>query len=164
MCLPGAAGVAAAGLSCSTRRDRVGPHVQYVTDKDLAMAHFKKAFPSKFLQVSDLDPDIHATITSVGAENVGGENSDLKLVVRFEEPGVKALVCNLTRAEAIAEIAGSEDTDHWPGTRIRLVRGMTRYQGKKVGCIVVQAPSKAKKAPTNLGDAFESPADDVMGF
>src|SRR5437870_11762780 len=83
MCLPGAAGVAAAGLSCSTRRDRVGPHVQYVTDKDLAMAHFKKAFPSKFLQVSDLDPDIHATITSVGAENVGGENSDLKLVVRF---------------------------------------------------------------------------------
>src|SRR5262245_20570239 len=105
------------------------------------MAHWKKAFPSRYLQVADLeDGPITAIIKTVDAENVGGENSDLKLVVKFHEPGVKSLVCNLTRAEAIAEIAGSEDTEEWPGTKIQLVRGTTRYQGKKVGCIVVQRP------------------------
>jgi hypothetical protein len=105
------------------------------------MAHWKKAFPSKFLQVSDLDGGpITATIARAGLETVGGEDGESKLVVRFSEPDVKALVCNLTRAEAIAELAGDEDWDRWPGTIVQLVRGTTRYQGRKVGCIVVQAP------------------------
>ena len=97
------------------------------------MAHWKKAFPAKYLQVSDLDLPITATIQVVSTENVGGDDGDLKLVIRFSEPGVKALVCNLTRAEAIAELAGSDDTDVWPGTRLTLVKGMTRYQGKRSG-------------------------------
>jgi len=96
------------------------------------------------MQVSDLDDaPITATIAKVSAENVGsGENEELKLVVHFEEAGIKALVCNLTRAEAIEELAGDPDTETWPGTVVQLVRGTTRYQGKKVGCIVVQAPAE----------------------
>jgi hypothetical protein len=47
---------------------------------------------------------------------------------------------HLTRAEAIAEIAGSEDTDAWTDVQIQLVKGVTKFQGKKTGCIVVQAP------------------------
>src|SRR5262245_44074660 len=120
------------------------------------MAHWKKAFPSRYLQVTDLDSGpLTLTIASVGAENVGaGENSELKLTVKFQEPGTKGLVCNLTRAEAIAELAGSDDTERWPGTRLQLVKGTTRYQGKKVGCIVVQAP------PTAEAQALS----DVVGF
>ena len=111
------------------------------------MSHWKKAFPSRYLQVSDLeDGPIAARIKSVSSENVGGENGELKLIVKFHEPDVKALVCNLTRAEAISELAGSDDTDEWPGTRIELTRGTTRYGGKKVGCIVVQAPTTAASA------------------
>src|SRR5688572_5684903 len=107
------------------------------TDKDLTMPHVKSAFPFRYIQVFDLEnAPITATIKTVGSENVGSETSDLKLVVKFEEPSLKQMVCNLTRAEAIAEIAGSEDTEEWPGTVIELVRGTTRYQGKKVGCIV----------------------------
>jgi hypothetical protein len=119
------------------------------------MAHWKKAFPSRYLQVSDLeDGPITAIVKTVAAENVGGETGDLKLVVKFHEPDVKALVCNLTRAEAIAELAGSEDTEEWPGTKIQLVRGSTRYQGKKVGCITVQGPTD--RNPTD--------ADSAVGF
>lgn len=107
------------------------------------MPHWKKSFPSKFLQTADLDDGpITATINTVGTENVGDEDAgELKLVVSFKE-GVKRLVCNLTRAEAISEIAGSDNTDDWPGTVIQIVKGTTRYQGRRVGCLVVQAPPK----------------------
>jgi hypothetical protein len=124
------------------------------------MAHWKKAFPSRYLQVSDLeDGPIVALIKSVAAENVGGEDGDLKLVVKFHEPGLKSLVLNLTRAEAVAELAGSDDTEQWPDTRIQLVRGTTRYQGKKVGCIVVQAPTTTAKsrAVATADDVDEAP-------
>jgi hypothetical protein len=117
------------------------------------MTHFKKSFPSRYLQLADLDEGpIIALIKNVTTENIGpAENAERKLVVHFHEPDVKALVCNLTRAEAIAEIAGSEDTEEWPGTKVRLVRGMTRYQGKKVGCIVVERPTTS----TNASDESE---------
>jgi len=105
--------------------------------------NFKKSFPSKYLSVTDLaNRPVAATIKSVSAENVGpAEAAELKLVVRFEEPDVKPLVCNLTRAEAIAELAGSEDTDNWVGTRILIRKGSTSYKGKRVACIIVERPT-----------------------
>jgi hypothetical protein len=105
------------------------------------MAHWKKGFPSRYLQVSDLDSPIVATIKSVSSENVGsGESAELKLVVRFKEADVKSVVLNLTRAEAIEGIVGDGDTDKWTGHRIKLHRGSTRYQGKRVACIAIGAP------------------------
>jgi hypothetical protein len=107
------------------------------------MAHWRKAFPGRYLQTSDLDGGaITATIDRVTMEEVA-EGEASKLVVHFKEAGVKAVVINLTRAEAISEIAGTEDTDGWPGTVIQLVKGSTRYQGKRVGCITVQPPIDA---------------------
>jgi hypothetical protein len=109
---------------------------------DNAMAHWKSAFPSKWLQVSDLDRPIEATIANVRTEPVGsGDNAEPKPVVRFHEPHVKGVVLNLTRAEAIAALAGDDDTEKWPGTRIRLYRGSTRYQGKRVACVAIGAPA-----------------------
>jgi hypothetical protein len=103
------------------------------------MTHWKKAFPGKYLQTSDLDVPILATIDRVSTENIGDDGTR-KLVVRFEDPNVKALIVNQTRAEAIATIAGSEDIDDWPDTRIQIERGLTRFQGKRVACIVVVQP------------------------
>ena len=121
------------------------------------MAHYKKAFPSKYLQAADLDTPIMATIKSVTSENVGsGDQPELKLVAAFRED-VKGVVLNLTRAEAIAELAGDEDTDTWPGTRIRLSRGTTHYRGKRVACIAVDAPPKVKTRQKPVG----SIADDI---
>lgn len=105
------------------------------------MSHWKTAFPGRYLQVSDVDTPITATIQRASVEQVGGENGEARLTVRFEEPGIKALILNQTRAEAVAEVAGSDDTDRWPGTRIRIIKGQTRYQGRKVACISVATPT-----------------------
>lgn len=118
------------------------------------MAHWKKSFPSKFLQVSDLDTPIVVVIASVGEENVGEEG---KLVARFEKPAIKLLVLNQTRSEAIENIAGHGDIDHWPGTRIQVQRGWTRFQGKRVSCIEVVAPS----TPATPAAATAADDDDV---
>ena len=120
------------------------------------MSHWKKAFPGKFLQVSDLDTPILATIASVGMESVGsGDNAERKLVVKFAEPTLKSVVLNLTRAEAIEAIAGNPDTDKWAGTVIKLVKGTTRYQGQKVGCIAIEAPDDIDSAmPPRRAESF----------
>ena len=102
------------------------------------------AFWDQIRQItSDLDAGpLLATIKKVTHENLGSkEQPEIKPVAVFEDDDhVKAVVLNLTRCEAIAEIAGSEDIDNWPGTRIQLVKGSTRYQGKKCGCIDIAAP------------------------
>jgi len=93
------------GHGLTSDRRVVAAHDRFLhlaTDKDSVMSHWKKSFPGKYLQVSDLDTPLVATIASVTNENVGqGDNAELKPVVRFTESGVKAVVLNLTRAEAI---------------------------------------------------------------
>ena len=114
------------------------------TDKDTDMASWRKAFPSKFLQAADLDTAITATIDRVAMESVAKDEPS-KLVVHFREPNVKGCVLNLTRAEAITDVAGTDNTDEWSGTVVQLVKGTTRYQGKKVDCITVQKPLVASE-------------------
>ena len=112
------------------------------------MAHFRKSFPSRFTQASDFDDGpITVTIKSTADEDFGTkDNPQTKPVVLFEDDGVKPVVLNLTRAEMISEIAGSEDMDNWPGTRVQLSKGTTRFQGKKVACIdVAQPPALASE-------------------
>lgn len=128
------------------------------------MPHFKKAFPSKYLQTSDLDKPIDVTIKRITSETVGtGDEAEQKLVAHFRED-VKAVVLNLTRAEAIASFAGSEDTDAWPGTRIRLARGTTRFQGKKVGCIVIDAAATRITEPDDPLPAVTPESVSDVGF
>ena len=106
------------------------------------MAHFRKSFPSRFMRPTDLDDGpITVTINAVPEENLGTQDRpDPKPVAEFHEGEVKPVVLNITRCEAIAEIAGSEDMNDWPRTRIQLAKGWTRYQGKKVACIEVLPP------------------------
>jgi hypothetical protein len=106
------------------------------------MAHWKKHFPSRYLQVSDLeDGPLVVTIKGTAAENVGiGEDAELKLVIKFRELE-KGLVANQTRANMIEEIAGTPDVEEWPGTRIQIQEGKTSFKGKRVACLEVVAPS-----------------------
>ncbi len=119
------------------------------------MPHFRKSFPSRFMQSADLDDGpITATMKEVLHENLGTtDKPDEKPVAVFEE-AVKPVVLNITRCEALAEIAGSEDMDDWPGIRIRLSKGWTRYQGKRVPCIEVLPPPADDEAKT--GDDAEA--------
>ena len=110
------------------------------------MAHWKKSFPSRYMQVSDLDTPITATIADVRDEQVGnGDDSETKPVVYFREPGIKPVVLNITRCEAIEAIVGDPDRDRWSGHRITVFKGATRYQGKRVACISIKAPSTRAK-------------------
>jgi hypothetical protein len=130
------------------------------------MAHWKKSFPSRYLQAADLDQPILATIDRVVNENVGADDRvELKPVLILREPGIKGVVLNLTRAEACAEIAGDDDMDHWAGTCVQLVRGITRYQGKKVPCIVIERQpakpaGKKNPPPASAPDPGDSELDD----
>ncbi len=128
------------------------------------MSHFRKSFPGKYLQTTDLDVPMVATIARVTTETVGGgTDAESKPVAHFQEPDTKPLVLNLTRCEAIATIAEDEDTDGWAGVRIKLSRGTTRFQGKTIPCIVVDAPPRkpTDRKPPNVAD---DPDATELGF
>ena len=128
------------------------------------MPHWKKRFPSTYLQAADLDSPLDVTIKTVLNEMIGsGERAELKPVITFREKGIKPVVLNMTRSEAIERIAASSDDDDWGGVRIRLQRGTTRYQGKTVDCIdVVPSPVAATKRPPRQARSAEPEPDDPM--
>src|SRR5262245_56566328 len=123
------------------------------------MAHWKKSFPGKFLQVSDLDTPLIATIASAKNENRGmGENAELYRVLHFAEPGMKSVVLNLTRSESVEAIVGNPDTDRWPGHRVKLFKGTTRYAGRKVDCIAI-GPAPARD---DIDETMQSLTSEVL--
>ena len=108
------------------------------------MPHFKSAFPSKFLSAAEIDIPYDAVIKAIVFENVGTDDKpEKKLVATFEEASHKPIVLNQTRCEAIAEIAQTPDYTLWPGTKVNVSRGSTRYAGQKVSCIAIGPPTVA---------------------
>ncbi len=102
-------------------------------------------FPSKFMKVVDLNgKELTATISSVEKEQVG---EDLKPVVYFKGGKLKALVLNKTNFESIEEIAGSDETDDWDGVKITLFPSTVRFNGQKVPCVRVKAPTAVVSEP-----------------
>ena len=107
---------------------------------------FRDFFPSKYYKAPDLeDGPLDVTIKTFFSEAVQ-EGEPPKPCVSFEEPGKKILVVNVTRGESISGLASTEDPTRWPGARVRLQLGYTRYQGKRTACIDVVAPSTDKEA------------------
>jgi hypothetical protein len=75
-------------------------------------------FPSRWLHSDDLGGKrIAAEIDTVEIETF--DNGDKKPMVSFRG-AKKSLVLNQTNARAIAEIAGSDDSDKWGGVRVSL--------------------------------------------
>lgn len=119
------------------------------------MAHWKKGFSSRYVTAEECEPPIIATIARVAIEPVGlDENKRDKLVLHFREGQSKALIMNITRCQALAAMAGSDDTANWIGVTIRMSKGSTRFQGKKVACIDVDRPPPG---PAQAG----APIDDI---
>ena|SRR5688572_1412344 len=112
------------------------------------------AFPSKWLKAADLNGrKVNCVIDSVGFENIGGDED--KLVVFFKG-AQKGLVLNVTNANMITEICGSDETDDWVGKQIALFPTRVDFQGRRVDAIRVDHPvaNGAGKAPP------PPPADD----
>ncbi len=70
-----------------------------------------------------------------------------KAIIRFAGKD-KALICNRTNWNSIADILGADDSDEWIGRRIKLVVARVDFQGKRVDAIRVDpAPSATAAAP-----------------
>lgn len=106
------------------------------------MADWQEAFPSRFLRASDITKPYDATIKAVDYEDVSTDDNkpERKLVATFVEDEHKAIVLNVTRCEALTEISKTRDYTKWPGTRVHISQGQTRFGGKRTPCTVLSAP------------------------
>jgi len=86
--------------------------------------HWKKFHNPDYIGAYAFQPEETKvlTIKSAKQESVKGTSgkSDDCLVVHFEQPGVKPLICNVTNSKTIAHIAGSAYVEDWPGTSVEL--------------------------------------------
>lgn len=125
-------------------------------------------FPSKYLSAKDLDGrEPVVSINRAVMETVG---DDRKIVVYFDGKD-KGLVLNKTNFSAIEDITGQDDTDNWPGYKVKLVTRKVEYQGKRVPAIRIEDPpsapgSRRQSAPeaTYEPTTVETPDDSDIPF
>jgi hypothetical protein len=103
-----------------------------------------EVYPSRWLKASDLSEDgEQVTNSKVSIEPVGEEREE-KPVMTFDELE-KELVVNVTNWNAVADITGEEDSDHWIGSRIKLIKAKVPFGTKQVEAIRVEAADKKPK-------------------
>lgn len=104
----------------------------------------REAFPSKWLKADDLAGNkVTVTIDSAEMTSVSNEEDD-KLVIYFRGKK-KGFIVNVTNANMIAEITGSEETDDWIGQQITLYSTKVPYGNKRVDAIRVDYPPPVAK-------------------
>jgi hypothetical protein len=96
-----------------------------------------EVFPSRFLNAADLNG--HAPVVTIARVELQTVGKEQKPVVYFEGKE-KAIVLNRTNFVAIVELTGEDDTDQWPGHRIKLVVTKVDFQGRRVPAIRVEDP------------------------
>lgn len=115
-------------------------------------------FKGKSLKAEDIqgrEPIV--TIESVSVQTFDDNTS--KPVIKFRN-AEKQLVCNKTNWNAIVDITGLEDSDDWPGQKIRLVVAKVDFQGKRVPAIRVEDPNPRRAAAQTV----EAPGEDDIPF
>ena len=95
-----------------------------------------EAFPRRFHRADDVNEPTTLEVVQVLVEHFSNGN---KPVVYFAEDE-KGLVLNPTTFRQIAEVIGEDDTEHWSGHEITLVREQTVIDGKSTPCIRVRKP------------------------
>jgi hypothetical protein len=100
-------------------------------------------------------------IESVDFEDVGtGTEVERKLVLRFRER-TQGLVLNITNCNLIEAILGTDDYDHWVGSRICLVSTKVQFKDKLVDAIRVQpVPTRKSKPPSARPTSAAAPTDE----
>jgi hypothetical protein len=123
--------------------------------------NINESFPSNYLKASDLgtgQPIV--TIERVEHEAVGRDR-EMKAVLYFEGKE-KGVVLNKTNARKITELAGSDDTDDWPGTRVSLYATDVEFNGETVDAIRIKAPAKVQaRKPEPPPEPPDVAADDI---
>lgn len=120
------------------------------------------AFPSNYLKASDLgDIQPEVVIDRIEIEPVG-RDKEMKPVVFFRNKQ-KGLILNKTNSKKIAEIAGSPETEDWPGVKVKLYATETEFGGETVECIRIKSakPQATRPKPVTPAVEREPGSDDV---
>jgi len=130
------------------------------------MPSFKSAF-GNYIKFEDLrGKEIRVIIGDVKIEDVkDGDKNEKKLVATFVGKD-KGLILNRTNAESIAEIAGTDDYEKWPGTAVILHGDKTTFGGKKVDCLRIRGVQShpAAAPPPPPPSAQETITEDDIPF
>jgi len=124
-------------------------------------------YPSKYLNAADLSREGEdVTIRKVTIEEVG-EERQRKPVIAFDERK-RQLVVNKTNWNSIVEITGEEDSDNWPGYKIKLVRARVSFGTKNVEAIRVELADPVKPVhtlpkPHSVAATLTECDDDTVG-
>lgn len=106
--------------------------------------HFKKYYPTGYIDESDLPQDVTVKIASIGLEDLqlpGSAGKETKVVIAFDGAKKKFIV-NKTNAIRIAKQYGNE-TESWVGKSITLYFDPTvKFGGAKVGGVRVREKTK----------------------
>src|SRR5215468_2697407 len=99
-------------------------------------------FPSKYLKCADLKAKPRVVeIENAPVETLkNAKGEEQRKVVLYFKGAKKALPLNLTNFDAVADIAGSDETNEWPGTKIELFPTTTMMGGKITDCIRIRPP------------------------
>ena len=112
------------------------------------MKSLSDAFPSKYLKAIDLqNQEAIATISKVTSEVLENDGKKEEKAVVYFEGFDKGLVLNKTNGMSIAEIAGSEVFESWPGACISLYTMPVQFGSKLVEAIRVKRPPAPATAP-----------------
>jgi hypothetical protein len=106
------------------------------------------AFPKNWMTASDLGgkPDV-VTIKTVTFEPIKGlDGKEKQKVVVYVARKYKPLILNVTNFDSIAAIAGSNDTDDWPGLKIEYVPSTVPFNGQIKDCVRIRKPETVAKA------------------
>jgi hypothetical protein len=124
------------------------------------MVTFSDAFPSRYLKASDLeDGPATATVKLAELTNIKGFDGreTAKVVVYFAQK-FKPLPLNRTNYESLSDIAGSDETDNWPGTRVELFVTQVSMNGKVHDGVRMRSPGlpAGKKKPALVKPAADA--------
>jgi hypothetical protein len=101
-------------------------------------------FPSKYLTASDLNGEPAVLeIQRAPLETLGnGDRQKSKIVLYFKNAG-KALPLNMTNYDSVADCAGTDETNNWPGVRIEVYPDTCKVEGEKiVACLRIRKPGE----------------------
>jgi hypothetical protein len=108
------------------------------------MAKLSEIYGGNYMKAEDIKDrgDLNATIEKVSI--VAMDDGKKKAVLHFKGSD-KTLPLNVTNANMVEELLGSNDTDDWEGQRVCLYTCKVDFQGKRVLAIRIKAARKAAK-------------------
>lgn len=132
------------------------------------MARLSEIYGGNYMKAEDIKErgDVNVTIEKVSI--VAMEDGKKKAVLHFKNTD-KCLPLNVTNANMMEELLGSDDTDDWEGKRICLYTCKVDFQGKRVLAIRIkeaatQRASRPVPPPPPVEDEPGGLTDDDIPF